>query len=59
MDLHNHSQLLKNSQPMRGEVSGEVGMASQVLPSFEFRSLPLVRFCSGEIIFFLLGCLMQ
>ena len=32
---------LKNSQPRRGDGSGEVGMVSQVLADFEFRSLPL------------------
>ena len=41
-DLHQPSQLVKNSQPRwGGGGSGEVGMVSQLLPGFEFGSLPL------------------
>ena len=40
-DLHQPSQLVKNSQlRWGGGGSGEVGMVSQLLPGFEFRSLP-------------------
>ena len=33
-----YSHFLKNSQPREGEVSGEVGMVSQLVPVFNYES---------------------